>query len=82
MRTDKTRHRIRRGYPVWVWDGFWMAAIVAEVMGKDSNKCLIVRFESGASAPALWENVEPRDPNRQGRDKPRYHGGTEPWLGK
>jgi hypothetical protein len=71
----KTRHRIARDHPVWVWDGFWMAAVVAEVTAKADHDSVIVRFESGASAPALWENIEQRDPNCQGRDKPRHHGG-------
>jgi hypothetical protein len=69
----KTRHRMRRDHPVWVWDGFWMAAIVAEVMAKHNDESLIVRFESGVTAPALWENIKPRDPECQGRDKPRHH---------
>jgi hypothetical protein len=63
---------MRRDHPVWVWDGLWMAAVVAEVTAKGNDKSVIVRFESGV---LLWEAVEPRDPNSQSRDKPRHRVG-------
>ena len=60
--------------PVWVWDGSWLPAVVAEVIHELYRKFLIVRFDNSGSAPALWEEVETRNPDAHGADRPRVRG--------
>ena len=64
---------IKRDDPVWVWDGSWFPAVVADLV-LEPDKFAIVRFENGCSAPApLWD-VEQRDADAHGRDRPRHQG--------
>jgi len=64
---------IKRDDPVWLWDGGWLAAVVADVLFEKGDKLVIVRFESGGSAPALVTDLNPRDPAARGSDRPRSH---------
>jgi|ERR1700761_9429917 hypothetical protein len=63
-----------RGTPVWVWDGAWMPATVSDVMLEPDRAYAIVRFENGGSAPALFVDLEPRDPDGPCTEKPRWSG--------
>jgi hypothetical protein len=67
--------QLERGDPVWVWDGSWLAAGVADVALEPGRKFLIVQFENGGSAPASWADIELRDPDARGTDKPRSCAG-------
>ena len=69
METPRADH-MNRDDPVWVWDGFWLPAVMVE----PDHKRALVRFENGCSAPASWADVERRDPHARGRDRPRHHG--------
>ena len=37
---------IKRDDPVWLWDGGWLAAVVADVLFEKGDKLVIVRFEA------------------------------------
>jgi hypothetical protein len=55
---------------VWVWDGSWWPAMVTRTLVDCGERLLIVRFEHGLTAPARPANLEPRDPDVGGADKP------------
>jgi len=75
MKASRT-DQIERGDPVWVWDGSWLPAGVADVALEPGREFLIAQFENGGSAPASWADIELRDPDARGTDKPRsYTGG-------
>jgi hypothetical protein len=57
MTTFQAGH-IDRGETVWVWDGSWLPATVADMVLEPGGECLIVRCENGASAPASFADVE------------------------
>jgi hypothetical protein len=61
--------QIKCAAPVWVWDGYWWPAVVADVEG--SGGFLIVRFQNGVTVPAQKVRLQPRDPTLHGDDKPR-----------
>ncbi len=69
MTTFQAGH-IDRGETVLVWDGSWLPATVADMVLEPGGECLIVRCENGASAPASFADLDPRDPNALGTDKP------------
>jgi CheY-like chemotaxis protein len=53
---------------VWVWDGYWLPAVV---VGRGlTREFLVVRFEHGVSAPLPSANVRLRQPSLRGADKP------------
>jgi hypothetical protein len=52
--------QITRAAPVWVWDGYWWPAVVADV--ERSGGFFIVRFENGVTVPAQKVRLQPRDP--------------------
>jgi hypothetical protein len=57
------------GIPVWVWDGDWWPAIVANAdRGFES---LIVRIQNGVTVPVKKTRLQPRDPMLNGEDKPK-----------
>jgi hypothetical protein len=60
--------QIKRAAPVWVWDGSWWAAVVADA--ERSGGFLIVRLENGVTVPVLGARLQPRDPTLHGDDKP------------
>jgi hypothetical protein len=66
--------QIKRGDPVWVWDGWWLPAEAADVVCEPGRECLIVQFENGGCVPSSWEEVERRDPDAGGADKPYNRG--------
>lgn len=55
---------------VWVWEGSWWPAVVTGALVDHGQRLLIVRFEHGLTAPARPANLEPRDPDLRGADKP------------
>jgi len=59
--------QIKRAAPVWVWDGSWWPAIVADA---ECGGFLIVRLESGVTLPVQRARLQPRDPALGGADKP------------
>jgi len=60
-----------KGYdPVWVWDGCWLPAVVADIVLEAGKPFFVVEFEHGVSAPVSSANVEPRNPGIRGADKP------------
>jgi hypothetical protein len=61
--------QIKRAAPVWVWDGYWWPAVVADA--KRGNGSLIVRLENGVTVPVQKARLQPRDPTLGGHDKPR-----------
>ena len=65
--------QIKRAAPVWVWDGHWWPAVVADTAGERGSKFLIVRLGHGVTVPVPKERLEPRDPTLHGHDKPRRH---------
>jgi hypothetical protein len=73
MTTFQAGH-IERGEPVWVWDGSWLPATVADMVLEPRGECLIVRCENGASAPASFADVEPS--KNRARDFPAIQGGA------
>ncbi len=75
VKTCRTAH-IERSDPVWVWDGAWFPATVAEVALAPGRERLTVRFESGVSAPASFAALKPRDPDALGADRPSGRGTT------
>ena len=59
---------IKVNAPVWVWDGHWLAAVVA---GPGlTSEFIVVRFEHGVSAPMPSGNIQPRRPSLRGADIP------------
>jgi hypothetical protein len=64
--------QIMRAAPVWVWDGHWWPAVVADA--KRRGGLLIVRLENGVTVPVRRARLQPRDPMLHGGDKPR-----RPW---
>ena len=60
--------QITRAAPVWVWDGDWWPAVVADA--ERGGGFLIVRLENGVSAGAEGEIAASR-PALHGADKPR-----------
>ena len=62
---------IRPDDPIWVWDGCWLPAVVADVVFERDGRLVIVRFENGCSAPASGPDLKPRDPDARGSDRPR-----------
>jgi len=63
-------NQIEREAAVWVWDGTWWPATVTNATVDRGERLLIVRFEHGVTAPALPTDLEPRDPDLRGTDKP------------
>jgi hypothetical protein len=63
--------QIKRETAVWVWDGSWWPAVVIDGFIDRGERLLIVRFEHGVTAPARAADLEPREPNLRGADKPR-----------
>jgi hypothetical protein len=61
--------QIKRAAPVWVWDGHWWPAVVADA--KRGDELLIVRLENGVTVPVRRARLQPRDPMLNGGDKPR-----------
>jgi hypothetical protein len=61
---------IKRHDPVWVWDGCWLPAVIADVLLEPGKTRFVVQFEHGVSAPVSRTNVEPRNPGICGADKP------------
>ncbi len=61
--------QIKRAAPVWVWDGGWWPAIVADA--ERGGEFLIVRLENGVTLPVQRSRLQPRDPALCGTDKPR-----------
>ena len=61
--------QIKRLAPVWVWDGYWWPAVVANA--KHDGGFLIVRLENGVTVPVQRARLQPRDPTLHGDDKPR-----------
>jgi hypothetical protein len=59
--------QITRAAPVWVWDGNWWPAVVADT---ERGGFLIVRLENGVTVPAQKAR-QLRDPALRGADKPR-----------
>jgi hypothetical protein len=53
---------------VWVWDGNWWPAVVADA---ERGGFLIVRLENGVTVPAQKASLQLRDPALHGADKPR-----------
>jgi hypothetical protein len=60
---------INRAAPVWVWDGYWWPAVVADA--ERGGGFLIVRLEKGITVPVERARLQPRDPTLHGDDKPR-----------
>jgi hypothetical protein len=60
--------QITRAAPVWVWDGNWWPAVVADA---ERGGFLIVRLENGVTVPAQKASLQLRDPALHGADKPR-----------
>jgi hypothetical protein len=69
METSRLK-QIERAATVWVWDGSWWPAVVTNALVDRGERLLIVRFEHGLTAPARPANLEPRDPDLCGADKP------------
>ena len=69
---------IRPDDPIWVWDGCWLPAVVADVVLEPDGRLVIVRFENGCSAPASVPNLKLRDPDARGGDRPRLMAPS--WL--
>jgi hypothetical protein len=67
--------QIEPAAPVWVWDGHWWPAIVADASAKRGRGFLIVRFENGVTAPVPRARLQLRDPALRGADKPRHADG-------
>jgi len=61
---------IRPEDPIWVWDGCWLPAVVADVVFEPNGRLVIVRFENGCSAPASVPDLKLRDPDARGSDRP------------
>jgi hypothetical protein len=61
--------QVKRAAPVWVWDGYWWPAVVADA--KRGGGFLIVRLENGVTVPVQRTRLYPRDPGLRGHDKPR-----------
>ncbi len=65
--------QIKRAAPVWVWDGYWWPAVVADA--ERGGGVLIVRLENGITVPVQRARLQPRDPTLHGDDKPRRPSG-------
>jgi hypothetical protein len=74
---DASRADIKRHDPVWVWDGCWLPAVVADVLLEPGKTLLVVQFEHGVSAPVSRTNIEPRNPSIRGADKPLIATGEQ-----
>jgi hypothetical protein len=61
---------IGRETAVWVWDGRWWPAVVSNAIADRDEGFLLVRFEHGVTAPARPTDLQPRDPDLRGVDKP------------
>jgi hypothetical protein len=55
--------------PVWVWDGNWWPAIVANA--DRGSEFLIVRLQNGVTVPVKKTRLESRDPMLDGGDRPK-----------
>jgi hypothetical protein len=67
---DVQAEQIKRAAPVWVWDGQWWPAVVADAKHGGG----FVRPENGVTVPVQRARLQSRDPKLHGRDKPR-----RPW---
>jgi hypothetical protein len=67
---DASQADIKRHDPVWVWDGCWFPAVVADVLLEPGKTPFVVQFEHGVSAPVSGTNAEARNPSIRGPDKP------------
>jgi len=68
MDASQAKHT-KRAAPVWVWDGYWWPAVVADA--ERGGGFLIVRLENGITVPVEKARLPPRDPTLHGDDKPR-----------
>jgi hypothetical protein len=58
---------IQRSSTVWVWDSFWLPAVVAQPA---LTGFVLVRFEHGVTSSVNISDLEPRDPAAHGTDTP------------
>jgi hypothetical protein len=68
---DSHEKQIKRGTPVWAWDGHWWPATVDDL--RRSSGTLIVRLENAVTVPVERAQIQIRDPALHGADKPRRH---------
>src|ERR1700730_1577582 len=54
---------------VWVWDGYWLPAVV--VGPANLPGAFVVRLEHGGSAPLPLTNMRAGEPGAHGSDRPR-----------
>jgi hypothetical protein len=59
-----------RGAAVWVWDGHWWPAVVTNAIAGRGEGLLLVRFEHGVTVPARPSDLQPRNPDLGGADRP------------
>jgi hypothetical protein len=59
---DAQAEQIKRAAPVWIWDGHWWPAVVADATR--GGELLIVRLENGVTVPVRRARLQPRDPTR------------------
>lgn len=64
---------MKRNDSVWVWDGCWLPGVVTDAVLEQGEGLVIVRLESGCSAPARGADLRPRDPEARGSDRPGSH---------
>ena len=67
---DASQATIKRHDLVWVWDGCWSPAVVADIVLESGESLFIVEFEHRVSAPVSSTNVAPRNPSIRGADRP------------
>jgi hypothetical protein len=70
---DAQAEQIKRAASVWIWDGHWWPAVVADATR--GGELLIVRLENGVTVPVHQARLQPRDPTLHGGDKPRLPWG-------
>ena len=63
---------IRPDVPIWVWDGSWLPAVIAELVPEPDGRVVIVRLENGCSVPASMPDLQLRDPDARGSDRPHF----------
>jgi hypothetical protein len=66
---DASRADIKRHDPVWVWDGCWLPAVVADVLLEPGKTLFVVQCDHGVSAPVSGTNIEPRNPGIRGAEQ-------------
>jgi hypothetical protein len=71
--------QITRAAPVWVWDGNWWPAVVADA---ERGGFLIVRLENGVTVPAQKARLQLRDPTAPtSPDVPAARASRAVWRG-